>query len=373
MRKLSLLISMIIFISGYAAGGENSQNLKLSPDGPYIFQNSDGSYRIIRTDTSGKIIDTVCTAITSFSVTDSQKKYSFTVPATYVNDNITEPDYFCKQADSVFVVSDPHGRFDLLADLLISHHIIDTDLMWNFGKNHLVVLGDVFDRGDDVTQILWFLFKLEREASRAGGRVSFLLGNHEAMVLSGDIRYATEKYKALADTLDIPLKDLYGNNAILGKWLAKRNTIEFIGHKYLLVHAGLSEDFLAKDYQLPFVNQFVGKHLFYSKKEKNEMGEDVTFIFGNKGPLWYRGLVKNEEKYSPITEDALKKILCKYGVNHIIVGHTIMDNVQTFHKGRVYAVNVNNEKNFSSNQSRGLLITKKGIYKIYNKICIEGR
>ena len=34
-------------------------------------------------------------------------------------------------------------------------HIVDDGGNWAFGQGHLVVVGDVFDRGDEVTEILW--------------------------------------------------------------------------------------------------------------------------------------------------------------------------------------------------------------------------
>ena len=39
-------------------------------------------------------------------------------------------------------------------------------------------------QGKDVPQIFWLFYKLEEEAAKAGGHVSFILGNHEPMVLA---------------------------------------------------------------------------------------------------------------------------------------------------------------------------------------------
>ena len=71
-------------------------------------------------------------------------------------------------------MSDPHGRLDCVVSLLQGNGIIDENLNWNYDSNHLMILGDIFDRGDDVTQILWLIYKLEQEAAQAGGCVSFL-------------------------------------------------------------------------------------------------------------------------------------------------------------------------------------------------------
>ena len=46
--------------------------------------------------------------------------------------------------------SDIHGQYDLLVRLLINNKIVDRDLNWIFGEGHLVIVGDIFDRGDKV-------------------------------------------------------------------------------------------------------------------------------------------------------------------------------------------------------------------------------
>ena len=43
--------------------------------------------------------------------------------------------------------SDIHGQYDLLVRLLVNNKIVDKDLNWIFGKGHLVIVGDIFDRG----------------------------------------------------------------------------------------------------------------------------------------------------------------------------------------------------------------------------------
>ena len=60
--------------------------------------------------------------------------------------------------DSISVISDIHGEYNRYINLLKALGIIDQNLNWKFGKGHLVVLGDTFDRGNMVTEILWHLF-----------------------------------------------------------------------------------------------------------------------------------------------------------------------------------------------------------------------
>ena len=58
--------------------------------------------------------------------------------------------------------------------MLQAHRVVDATLRWSFGKGQLLILGDVFDRGPNHTEILWLLYKLEAEAAKAGGMIEEL-------------------------------------------------------------------------------------------------------------------------------------------------------------------------------------------------------
>ena len=75
------------------------------------------------------------------------------------------------KADRIAAIGDIHGKFKHLVALLERNGIIDSKHDWNWNSGHLVVLGDVFDKGPSVTESLWFLRKLERQARHAGGRL----------------------------------------------------------------------------------------------------------------------------------------------------------------------------------------------------------
>jgi hypothetical protein len=90
----------------------------------------------------------------------------------------------------IFAISDIHGEYDAFVDLLRNAGVIDENLNWSWTDGHLVIVGDTFDRGVSVTECLWLIYRLEQEAEKVGGRVHFVLGNHEAMVMYGDNRAA---------------------------------------------------------------------------------------------------------------------------------------------------------------------------------------
>ena len=257
--------------------------------------------------------------------------------------------------DKVFVMSDPHGKLDCVVSLLCGNGVIDRQLHWSFGSNHLVVIGDIFDRGNDVPQICWLFYQLEEEAAQAGGRVSFLLGNHEPLLLAGDMRYTKPKYALLAEKVGMAYPLLLGPDTELGRWLGTRNTMQTIGND-LYVHAGLGAEFYDRDLRIDDVNEAMSRALFLKKEERKTLSPLTAFLYGNSGPIWYRGLVRTDAKYNPLPADSLQLILQRYGAEHIIVGHTIFKEVSSFYDGKVIDVNVDNAENRKKKRSRGLLI-----------------
>ena len=102
--------------------------------------------------------------------------------------------------DRVIAVSDVHGAYDTMVSTFVTAGIIDDDLAWMGGATHLVITGDLLDRGPDSRRVMDLIMRLEPQALAAGGRVHQLIGNHEVMNLVGDLRYvALREYAAFAD------------------------------------------------------------------------------------------------------------------------------------------------------------------------------
>lgn len=338
---------------------------KLSIDGPYILYQPDGSVRVIGVNKKGNIEDKTYAKLPkkfSFRVTDHDGDYPFKVQLH----DIQRPDWKYAQTEKTFVMSDPHGRLDCVISLLQGNGVIDSKYRWSFGNNHLVIIGDVFDRGKDVPQIFWLIYKLEDEAAKAGGHVSFLLGNHEPLVTANDLRYTKEKYKILAQKLSMKYPQLFGPNTELGRWLATRNTMQIIGND-LYVHAGIGKSFYDKNLEIPFVNEEMSKGLLMSKKERKALSPLTEFLYSDDGPVWYRGLVKKDAKYKPLPEDSLQMILDRYKVKRIFVGHTIFKDISTFYQGKVIDVNVDNKENRKKGRGRAVLIENNTYYVVGDK------
>lgn len=102
--------------------------------------------------------------------------------------------------DRVVAVSDIHGAYGAMVATFQNAGVIDENLAWSGKKTHLVITGDLLDRGPDSRQVMDLIMRLEGEAESAGGMVHQLVGNHEVMNLVGDLRYvAPREYAAFAD------------------------------------------------------------------------------------------------------------------------------------------------------------------------------
>jgi len=99
----------------------------------------------------------------------------------------------------VVAISDVHGAYSAMLATLSNAGILDAELRWSGGKSHLVIVGDILDRGAGSREAMDLLMRLEGEAAAAGGQVHVLIGNHEAMNLVGDLRYTSkEEFAAFA-------------------------------------------------------------------------------------------------------------------------------------------------------------------------------
>jgi len=109
-------------------------------------------------------------------------------------------DWTFSGVNRIVAVSDIHGAHDAVVATFQRAAVIDDDLAWIGGDTHLVITGDLLDRGPESRQVMNLIMRLERESVRTGGRVHQLLGNHEVMNLIGDVRYVSDsEYAAFSE------------------------------------------------------------------------------------------------------------------------------------------------------------------------------
>jgi hypothetical protein len=263
--------------------------------------------------------------------------------------------------ERVVAVGDVHGAYDRFVEILKVAGIVDGDAHWVGGPTHFVQLGDVVDRGGDSRKVLDLIRRLEREAPAAGGMVHFLLGNHEAARMLGDLRFATNgEYDAFASvnsekvradylkTLGgqgardemqqktplglVEMRLAFGRDGEYGRWLRllpvtiKVNGIEF-------VHGGISPPVAALGCDK--INDQVRRELT-NDVDKTRAAPLQSLTARADGPLWYRGLAQEPDTFAPQVEE----IVAKMRVRAIVVAHTVTMSrrVTTRFDGRVIQI-----------------------------------
>ena len=85
---------------------------------------------------------------------------------------------------AVHVIGDIHGHREKLLDLMRSAELLDADDAWGGVDSTLLFMGDLVDHGPDGIGVVELVIQLQEQASRAGGRVQVLLGNHDVLLLA---------------------------------------------------------------------------------------------------------------------------------------------------------------------------------------------
>jgi len=316
----------------------DSTGLNKSGDGgPYVFLQSDSSAVVMYMRDSAvdrqtcRYLDTLrFSGVGSASGTDYVVSGAPPAVGAQVFDGVSK----------IIAVSDVHGDYESLIEVLQNGGVIDKNLRWVWGTGHLVVLGDIFDRGDKVNDCLWLIYRLEQESQRVGGLVHFILGNHELMVLRGDYRYVHRKYlSGIVTAAGLEYRDLYGPNTVLGQWLRSKHAALKI-NGVLFVHGGISRLSVERGLSLTQINEGIRASI---DEASSALAVDTLrqLLLGRQGPLWYRGYLNAMEGAYPLAScEDIDLVLRHYEATTIVIGHTEVEQVSGSHDTRIIAVDV---------------------------------
>jgi Calcineurin-like phosphoesterase len=259
----------------------------------------------------------------------------------------------------VVAVSDIESGYGAFRHFLLAHQIADSAMNWRFGRGHLVLVGDFVDRGASTTQVLWAIYKLEQSAQHAGGRVHFIIGNHEIKNLQGNFQTANEKYFHIAGILGKQQHELFTDDAVLGRWLASKNVVEVI-NGVAFVHGGLHPRLAEWSITVDEIKQTVRAGYRTPWYTPTTETKESFLRSGTTGPAWYRGYFKDD-----LTPQQVERGLQVVGAKAIVVGHTLQSRVQARHDNRVFAIDVRHPKDYLTSfpirRSEGLMI-RDGVY-----------
>ncbi|HYN47082.1 MAG TPA: metallophosphoesterase [Allosphingosinicella sp.] len=284
----------------------------------------------------------------------------------------------------IVAVGDLHGDYGAYREIVRAAGLVDDRDRWAGGDAIFVQTGDIADRGPDSLRIMRHLMRLQRQAAHAGGRVVALVGNHEAMNVTGDLRHVHPgEFAAFADANSerrresvyqanraaieafhrgrdpamtpaairqawirtMPLGRIehqaaWGPEGELGRWVGRNPAVALIDGT-LFVHGGISAGYA----HLPIaeINRLTAAALAARDPSPEAIVTDPS------GPLWYRGLVTrggDEESGQgpqaaprPSIEEELEIVLRAYGARRIVVGHTpVRAGIAVLHGGRLVRI-----------------------------------
>ncbi|WP_144395633.1 metallophosphoesterase [Pleionea sediminis] len=387
MFKITVLLTLIFFISlvvisrfsgvgirvsdgsylGYSASTDEwlifeYQNIPVMHDGPYVFVES-SKLLALRVESFKQTINKVTRSPVDGDLlvtVDNKSKTQFTVPLRQ-SDPRSQLNY--STTEKVLAISDIEGNFDAAAKLLIANGVIDSSLRWSFGKGHLVLIGDMVDRGTNVLPTLWLLYKLEAEAKNAGGHLHYVLGNHERYLLDGRTKSVAKKYFGTYRATGMTQRQLWSENTLLGRWLRTKPALLKI-NDILYVHGGISPEVLTQRPTLEFIDNLAKESFVTSGTNIKNIDDHI--LHGSKGLLFYRGLAKDMSHYNlgkKASEKHVEKILEVYGAQKIAIGHTLTKHIGFDFNDKVVRVDVDH----ASGESEALLIEGRDISRVNTK------
>lgn len=305
----------------------------------------------------------------------------------------------CQHKKSIFpaqskiiAIGDIHGDFHALRySLLLAKVITEIPIhqanynspfdgtkyyRWSGRKTFLIQLGDLLDRGGrgvstrpehemEEIQVLKFLYDLSIEASKTGGKVITLIGNHELMNMLGDFRYASAEhikgmggYKKRKLLLQ-PGGDLANKMACfcyglvkIGNWIfahggvlpqhVDKLTKVYSGYKY---SSKISKTFFDR------TNQLIHNILTGTVNVKNISPEEEYVLFGSNGIFWTREYGKGNqlsEEKCQLAYRTLEKLNNGKRVGGIVVGHTPQHQINSECNGHVIRVDTGMSEAFGN-------------------------
>jgi len=316
-------------------------NFSYSQDGPYVTYN--GSNIIVEEVTPTGLVSNTYTSATGLQLTCTlpHMNTSFSFP---LKPQITiEPSEYNTTPPKFLTISDFDGHIEAFTMLLRGEGIIDNNFNWTYGNGHLIITGDLFDRGFHITECMWLLYKLESEAIAQGGKVHLIIGNHEMFNMTDDWRYVEVKYFNNAHLMGKRMSQLYDSNSELGRWLRSKNITERIGD-YAFMHGGISPQVDALNLTYNQINN-------YGRMEMNGtcVSNDCIEVNGSDGLYWYRGMAEGD-----LTQQQVNNFVTGFGAQRVIIGHTKDNTVRALYNGRVIAIDMYHMNNFANGYMEAL-------------------
>lgn len=245
--------------------------------------------------------------------------------------------------DRVIVIGDIHGDFDILVKCLIKGGVINRNYKWIGGKTHVVQLGDIVDKGGrgvntsakfmEEFSIYEFLNYLDNEAEKAGGRVHYLIGNHELMNIFGDFRYVHKSH--LEDTGEDIRRQLFSAGGYMAKLLACHSYSILKINNWYFCHGGLLPEHVSK-HSITKINNIV-RGILRGERDGRLTPEENKIINSPNSIFWNRYYLSNSNSCDVLTKTftILNEKDCG-----MVVGHTPHQSIKSICNDKLWFADV---------------------------------
>jgi hypothetical protein len=357
MKLLTLAILSVFLVS------LRSDSLaQLEEDGPYIVYKNEKIYvSYITPGENGSSKLSIDSTLTMADRSKVELKVATDISGTYFKVKLKEKNTLDKSEISkpkkMLIFSDIEGEFGAMRKFLQANKVIDDQFNWIFGDGHLLLIGDFVDRGKQVTEVLWLIYSLEDKAHAAGGQVHYVLGNHEIMNLSGDLRYLNAKYQKSAQLMNMSYTSMVGDSTEIGQWLRTKNVAMKVGDM-LFIHGGISPQVYNMDIDVSKINKLARP--FYADSMFAYPNVETDILMGDFGPFWYRGFYRKGEGMAK-SELEVDSSLMRFRTRRIVTGHTVIaDTVSMLFNGKLF----NTDTPHAKGKSEGLLVDGKDLWRV---------
>ncbi len=302
-------------------------------------------------------------------------KINFMKSSNYMCNKDYQDEY--TNVSKIYAIGDIHGDCSILIKMLKNLGLINKSLEWCGKDAHVVQLGDLLDgyiRHDMISSadrdtimaleeftILELLNDLDFQARKVGGRVHYLIGNHELMNVLGDFSYVLTEHMT-----EIPRnirKLLFQPGGYMAQMLACHSYSILKINDWIFCHGGLLPEHiekLDKNKQINQINNTLRKVLLNEITLEQLSDDEKNIIIGSNGLFWTRHYKFDELKCDTL-DDTLKIINNDKNKGGLILGHTPHSKITAECNKKLFFVDIGLSRAFPSskyNKMEALLIEK---------------
>ena len=226
----------------------------------------------------------------------------------------------------IVAIGDIHGDYNALRSIISYSQALE--------GTTLVTTGDTIDRGDFTIEVLDFFMNSNTSIH--------LLGNHEQLNLLNMYQYVSPgDFQSFGG--EEQRKKAFNRGGKYWEYIKTREIARKIGD-VIFVHAGISLEVAMK---------------YNSVEEINEKFWKSADLYGNSGPVWYRGYAKGEKRAC----DELMQVLEIMGARFMVMGHTPFQRVTSLCSGMAIFIDTGISYAMMDNPSALEIIQELGVTK----------